>query len=234
MVPRTSAPVATSAGRPAESFCTRSTKLSAPGNGFSTRPFSQGPFIPKYTAGPDHDLGGSVSTTGTWPNTLYQSAFTSSSARRTASGWSGATTQGVSAVSISGAGPVDTVCLLFSSLAVAVLRAVATSAAVRVFASAWTVFIGWSFVVGQPVAPSLFRLDNSRVAARRGSWTYRTFFPGRPRDQSSGISFTVRKWISAPSDWRPIGPATWSQPVASFVFLPLTASVKLPPRSVIS
>ena len=41
-------------------------------------------------------------------------------------------------------------------------------------------------------------------------------------DQSIGVSSTLRKWISPPSDWRPIGPARTSAPPASLTFFPLT------------
>jgi len=51
---------------------------------------------------------------------------------------------------------------------------------------------------------------------------------------SSGASVMLRKWISAPSDWRQILPGISAQPVAWFWMRPFTLSVTSPPSTVIS
>lgn len=63
------------------------------------------------------------------------------------------------------------------------------------------------------------------VAARSRAATPAT------RHQSRVVNSTFRKWISPPSDWRPIGPRIGSSPQASFSCLPLTQTVTWSPSS---
>ena len=70
MLPRMSAPVATSARRPSSSFCTRSKKLSGPSN-FSFTSFARHePVEPRWITGPFHEAGTSSTTTGRRPRRI--------------------------------------------------------------------------------------------------------------------------------------------------------------------
>ena len=65
---------------------------------------------------------------------------------------------------------------------------------------------------------------------RRSPWTTAAAAPR----YGSGCSSTLRKWISPPSDCRPIGPGSTSATVAEFTIRPLIVSSSFVPSSTIS